>query len=223
MGFEQTNFDTPIYDEESLEPKKAFIISCEGKNTEPAYFDTIKVKLTEYIDALIEIEIVPKLSGGSAPSNVVSDLQNYIKEKYDYQKGYDEFWIVIDREKQRTRRDNIERIMPFCKDNDINIALVNPVFEFWLLLHIVDISKYDTDDLHKNKKVSNKKRFLDAELTTILGSYSKKEGKFPKDIVTIENIQRAIEQEKFFENDLEKIIDSLGSNVGKLVQKIVNI
>ena len=226
MGFEATSFDVPIYEEKSVEPKRAFIISCEGENTEPEYFEAIKEELSEYIDALIEVELVPKISGGSAPTNVVEDLKTYItekKEKYGYQQGYDEFWIVIDREKQETRKDNILKIIPICELDDIKIALINPTFEFWLLLHIVNISTYNTDDIYKNQKVTRSKRFLDAELTKLLGSYSKKAGKFPKAIVTIENIKKAIKQEESFENELEKIIDNLGSNIGELVQKIVNI
>lgn len=224
MGFEPTNFDTPIYEEESVEPKKAFIISCEGENTEPEYFKTLKNILSDYINALVEIEIVPKLSG-SAPSNVVNDLQDYIKEKYGYEQNYDEFWIVIDREKQETRKENILKILPICASCDIKIAIVNPVFEFWLLLHIVDdiLSHYSSDDLYLNKKINNSKRFLDKKLSEVLGNYSKKVDKFPKEIIGIENIKRAIGQEKLFENELEKIIDNLGSNIGELVKKIVNI
>ena len=40
--------------------------------------------------------------------------------------------------------------------------------------------------------------------------------------MTKENIQRALEQEKLFENDLEKIIDNLGSNVGNLIRTILD-
>ena len=230
MGFEPTTFDKPIYEEESLEPKKAFIISCEGENTEPEYFKAIENKLSEYIDVLIKIELVPKLSG-TAPSNVVEDLKTYIeekKEKYDYEQNYDEFWIVIDREKQETRKENIQKILPICEADDINIAITNPAFEFWLLLHVVDdiLSKYNTDDLFDNKVESSKKRFLDKELSKILGNlgnYSKKAGKFPTEIVNLENIKMAIEQEKLFKNEVEEIIDNLGSNIGQLVQRILNI
>ena len=71
MGFEPTTFDKPIYEEESLEPKKAFIISCEGENTEPEYFKAIENKLSEYIDVLIKIELVPKLNESTIPFFVV--------------------------------------------------------------------------------------------------------------------------------------------------------
>ena len=33
----------------------------------------------------------------------------------------------------------------------------------------------------------------------------------------------AIEQEKLFKNEVEEIIDNLGSNIGQLVKRILNI
>ncbi len=53
--------------------------------------------------------------------------------------------------------------------------------------------------------------------------YNKKKGQFNKNIVTKDNILRALEQEKLYENDLEKVIDTLGSNVGDLINKILKI
>ena len=225
MGFKPISFDTPIYEEKSIEPKKAFVISCEGKNTEPEYFYTIKNKLSDYIDVLIEIEIVEKNSGNE-PHNVLSDLLEHTSKKQQddsYDITNDEFWIVIDREKDDTRKQHIIDILDICEDNKIDIALTNPAFEFWLLLHITDISLYENDILYKNEKVSGSKRFLDKEISNILGGYSKKTGKFPKEIVTMKNLKKAVEQEKFFENELKKIIDNLGSNIGELIQRIVNI
>lgn len=225
MGFEATSFNVPIYEEKSIEPRKAFVISCEGKNTEPEYFYTIKNKLSDYIDVLIQIEIVEKNSGNE-PYNVLSDLLEHTNKKQQddsYDVTNDEFWIVIDREKNDIRKQHIIDILDSCEDNNIDIALTNPAFEFWLLLHIVDNSLYDSDKLYKNEKINGSKRFLDKEISNILCGYSKKAGKFPKNIVTMENLKKAVEQEKFFENELKKIIDNLGSNVGKLVQRIVNI
>lgn len=102
--------------------------------------------------------------------------------------------------------------------------MTNPLFEFWLLMHIADISLYNTDDLYKNEKVNTVRRFIDKELSNILkDGYNKKKNKFNKNIVTIENITRALEQEKSFEVNLAKIIDNLGSNIGSLISKILNI
>ena len=78
------------------------------------------------------------------------------------------------------------------------------------------IKKINTNGL-KGRKAQEKKD----ETMTFESNYSfviwdgKSKGSF-------NNILRALEQEKLFENELEKIIDNLGSNVGDLVRRIVN-
>jgi hypothetical protein len=228
MGFKDKGFDKPIYREEDLEPERVIIISCEGRNTEPEYFETIKEKLSEYISVLLEIKIVPKNDNLSNPRDIVCNLENFIEDKYDYKSDYDEMWVVWDREKVQDRKNKILEMIPECQEKNYHIALTNPLFEFWLLLHIVDISTYDRDTLYDNDWTtpSKNKRFLEKELSTQLcsvGGYNKKKDKFNKNIVSKENIQKALEQEKLFENDLEKIIDNLGSNVGELINKILKI
>lgn len=226
MGFQDRGFNTPVYKEKSREPERVIIISCEGRNTEPEYFETIKEKLANYISVILEIKIVPKTSNASEPKDIICNLENYIVEQYDYKSDYDEMWVIWDREKVEPRKVNILKMLPECKAKNYNIAITNPLFEFWLLLHIVDISTYNRDTLYDNDWVtpSKNKRFLEKELLTQLysaGGYNKKKNKFNKNIVTKENIQKALEQEKLFENELEKIIDNLGSNVGDLINKIL--
>lgn len=222
MGFQNRGFNTPIYEEESREPERVIIISCEGSNTEPEYFETIKEKLSDYISVLLQIKIVPKEAGASEPKDIIRNLENYIGEQYDYKSDYDEMWVVWDREKVEGRKAKILKILPECKAKNYNIAITNPLFEFWLLLHVVNISEFVNKDLYENQKFGKKQKFIDKKLVEILeNGYSKKKGKFNKDIVSKENIQKALEQEKLFENELEKIIDNLGSNVGALINKIL--
>jgi len=223
MGFTYRGLDTTTYEEESLETERLLVISCEGSNTEPEYFETIKEKLHEYISVLLEIKVIPKEAGASEPQDVVCNLEAFIEEEYDYQSDYDEMWVVWDREKVESRKQAILDILPECREKNYNIALTNPLFEFWLLLHIADISTYDNELLLTNEKLGNKQKFIDKELVNLLEKgYSKKKNKFNRDIVSIENIQRALKQEKLFENELEQIIDNLGSNVGDLIREILN-
>jgi len=224
MGFTENTFDTPIYNEEEKEPQKVIIISCEGSNTEPEYFETIKHKLYKDISVLLEIEIVPKKSHASDPKSIVCNLDEYIEEKYGYQGEHDEMWVVLDREKVQSRKKNILEMIPICQEKNYHIAITNPLFEFWLLMHITDIRTYNYIDLYNNEKVNTVRRFIDKELSNKLtNGYNKQKNKFNKNIVTKENILRAIEQEKNFEREVENIIDNLGSNVGSLVSKILNI
>lgn len=225
MAFkDRGELNTLSYEEQEEEPEKVIIISCEGRNTEPEYFETIKDKLSDYISVLIEIKIVPKNDNPSEPKDIVCNLETFIEEEYDYKSDYDEMWVIWDREKVEARKKAILEMLPECREKNYNIALTNPLFEFWLLLHIVDISNYDKNILHDNNWMSpaKKRRFIDKELSNKLSDgYSKKKDKFNKSIVSKENILKALEQEKLFENELEKIIDNLGSNVGDLIRKIL--
>ena len=74
--------------------------------------------------------------------------------------------------------------------------------------------------LYDNRKDSQRaKRYLEKELTRQIGSYNKS---IPDtSFITLENIQRALVQEKKFKNNLEQIIDNLGSNVGDLIREIL--
>ncbi len=133
-------------------------------------------------------------------------------------------WVVWDRESIDKRKLQILEMLPKCAEKNYFVALSNPLFEFWLLLHIVDITTYDSSKILENKweTPAKNRRYIDKELSNLLEKgYSKKKNKFNKDIVTLENVKRAIEQEKIFENDVNKIIDNLGSNIGLLVKEIL--
>jgi len=202
MSFKDRAFEQPTYAEEEQEPERVIIISCEGQNTEPQYFQTIKNKLSDDISVLLEVHIVPRDDNKSAPKYVLSDLQQVIEEKYDYKKDYDQMWLVLDREKVRARRTEILDILPECKNKDYKIALTNPTFEFWLLLHIVNIKEYDKKSLFENKKIKKSKRYLEKELSEKLNGYDK--SKLNNAIVTKDNIKIALKQEQLFENEVEK-------------------
>ncbi len=225
MGFKDRNFDELAYKSAALDPKKLIIISCEGSNTEPEYFQTIKDKLSTHISSLIEIELVSKQTEASEPKDVLDNLARHV-EKYDIKKGYDSLWLVCDREKvegRKTGSKGLLHIKPQCDEFGYSIALINPLFEFWLLLHIVDISEYDHKTLFENEKVNKSRRYIDKVLSNLLeGGFNKKSGRFNKSIVTLDNIQRAIDQEATFETEFDKIIDNLGSNVGSLVKDILD-
>lgn len=225
MGFKEKSFGSSVYNEETVEPKKAMILSCEGNNTEPEYFEALKEELKEHIPVLLEIEIVPKNGSGSQPKFIVENMDRYI-EQYDLKEDYDEMWIVIDRESDEPHRKGlIEEIIPQCNEKKYQIAITNPLFEFWLLLHVDDISNHNKQNLFENKWETEAKnrRYIDKQLSEILSGFNKKAGKFPKKMITIENVKRAIAQEKQFKNNIEDILDDLGSNIGSLIQKIVKL
>jgi len=233
MGFEvNRGFDTPLYEEATESEKKLIIIAFEGAKTEPRYFSYIKDNLP--LKALIKIEILKrdeKNTNSSVPTTVVNTITNLfedenrledIKSKYDgFDDCHDIFWIVVDREVQESKKTNLLKAIESCKENYINIALTNPAFEFWLLLHF-DINEYDESDLLENKKTTKKgKRFLEKELSKKIDRYDK--ANFSTEFITLKNISLALRQEKLFENELEEIVNNLGSNVGTLIEEILDL
>lgn len=226
MPFEIRDFNTPDYQEETSEPKKVVVISCEGCVTEPEYFKAVKRKLSSSLKSLVEVEIVPKPSTDSEPQAVLANLESYIANKYDFNEESDILWLVIDRESVEERKHNIEGIMPECLEKGYKIALSNPTFEFWLLLHLTDVNAYSFDTLLQNNWMTPAKnrRYIDKELSNILDKgYNKKAGCFNQDIIELENIKRAISQEKLFCNSYPDILDKLGSNIGVLIEDFLDL
>lgn len=226
MPFIEREFSTPVYSEQTDEPKRVVIISCEGSNTEPEYFHTVKRKLSRRLKSLVEVDIVPKPTNDSAPKAVINNLESHIKSKYDFTNQHDTLWIVVDRESVDTRKKEILDAKKYCDEQGYFIAVTNPLFEFWLLLHVTDISKYNKDQLLVNSwtSPSKKRRFIDKELSQILDNgFNKRKGKFNQDLVTLENIKFALQQEKMFCNTMPDILDNLGSNIGDLVIDFLDV
>ena len=114
-------------------PLARFLIVCEGKVTEPVYFDDIR----RMERGIIELEIVP----GSVPKDVVEravDMKKQserdAKRRQDENLRYDSVWCVFDIDEHP--------FVPEAKQqahaNAINLAVSNPCFELWFLLHFQD-------------------------------------------------------------------------------------
>jgi hypothetical protein len=119
------------------QPKPRFLIVCEGTVTEPRYFRD--VQHTER--SLIDLQIEP----GGTPKTLVERAVGLKREangkarklKDDNQK-YEEVWCVFDID--------AHPLIPEAKDqakaNGIEMAISNPCFELWALLHFQDQSAH---------------------------------------------------------------------------------
>ena len=118
----------------SREPKRRFTLFCEGRNTEPAYFDAIK---RAYPSALIEIRIE---SGAGVPHTIAEKAAAFARKtrrkKDSFEEG-DEVWAVFDRD----QHPRFQEAVALCKQKGIEVARSNPCFEVWLILHEQDYAK----------------------------------------------------------------------------------
>ena len=115
-----------------LEPKPLILVVCEGEKTEPSYFSSFK---SHYKISRITIRTVP---GAGVPLSVVSkarDLKNSADKaaatNLDENLKYDAVWAVFDVDEHPELKTAIQ----LARDNRIELAISNPCFELWLLLH----------------------------------------------------------------------------------------
>ena len=215
----KTEFGKRAIESESQETKEVYIISIasEGK-TEEQYFDGIHDMETGNIVKVERLEKLEDTDTKSHPNHVL-DLLDERKELWQ-EHGIDpnELWMVVDRDKQNVSKDQLNAIIDKCIENGYNLALSNPTFEFWLLLHVKDFLEYSKEDLLNNTKVNKNRRFIDKELSDLLGGYNKKKIKFEK---FEPGINLAIERAKKLTTDNTELLTELGTSVCLLVEKII--
>ena len=223
MAFKERTFNEPTYQDEQIEENSLILISCEGKVTEPEYFEALKRKLGKKIGSIIHVDVIPNLGPGANPQDVLSNLENHIHDVYQFREQFDSLWLVIDREKVEDRKNHLLAIHPECEDKGYRIALSNPTFELWLLMHVAKLNDYCEDALFENAWVTpaKNKRFMEKQLSEILGGYSKKSGQFPVKILNNQNLTNAIKQHPQLNKPFEILLDELGTNVGEIVTELI--
>jgi len=105
-------------------PASILTIVCEGKKTEPIYFDDIR---KQFRLSTLRLSIIPDQG---APISIVNRA---IKEKKKASKD-DDIWCVFDVEVIH-ENPTFTKAVNLAKSNNINLAISNPAFEIWFLLH----------------------------------------------------------------------------------------
>ncbi len=204
---------------ESQNTKEVYLISIasEGK-TEEQYFDGIHDLDSSEIIKVERLEKRDETDTKSHPNHVIDLLDE--RKEYWIEHGIEanELWMVVDRDRQNVSKEQLNSIIDKSKLEGYNLALSNPTFEFWLLLHITNLQKYSVDDLLNNEKVNKTRRFIDKELSIILNGYNKKNLKFER---FEDGINDAIIRAREMQINNENLIDELGTSVCLLVEKLI--
>ena len=111
-----------------------FLIVVEGEVTEPQYLEAIKKSRK-----IRSVDMVIDSPPPTSPRQIVEKARDRRKQakKND---PYDAVWCVFDVEAKATQqaRPDLDDAIQMAKDNKIYIALSNPCFELWILLHTED-------------------------------------------------------------------------------------
>jgi len=206
-------------EQDSMFPKDIFVISIasEGK-TEEQYFDYLSEISNDDIIKIDRLIRDDENDTKSHPKHVIDLLEERTEIWEEYGVEANELWMVVDRDKQNVSQKQLEDIIDSCDEKGFNLALSNPTFEFWLLLHVTGIEKYDSDELLKNEKVKKTRRFIEKELSNINNGYNKSKLKF-EDFSG--GIQDAISRAKNMGTDNSELIKKLGTSVCLLVEKVI--
>lgn len=104
-----------------------------------------------------------------------------------------------------------------CVEKKFGLYVTNPCFEFWLLLHFDEVFELDPDKLLENSKVTAKRRYAEQELRRIYPQYGKNSYKA---VEIVKHIDKAIENEKKFCEDVVRLKNKVGSNLGRLIEEM---
>lgn len=154
--------------------------------------------------------------------HVIGEISNIIKEGgLTYAEGFDKICLIVDRDMKSfvslPGNDQYTYVVDRCKEKDFELYVTNPCFEFWLLLHFDQVFEVDKDKLLENPKVTAKRRYAEQELRRIWPGYTKSSYRAEE---LVRDVDRAIENEKEFCEDVALLKNSVGSNLGKLIENM---
>lgn len=127
----------------------------------------------------------------------------------------DVFGIVIDRDAGNHSPENMARIFDECDEKGYRCFLTNPRFEFWLLLHVADVKSEYPDELEEMLNFNDET--VDKHLLEKTGGGKKIQRK-TFDTYFLPNIDTAIERANGLCTSRNKLLDQLGSTLGKLFE-----
>lgn len=212
---------------EQLEPYKKFFFICEGANTETWYFQKlVDLRKQLGIHPLIDICFLEKTEEDRDITYPIKLLEFADQQKKNEEIGFDmehdKMIVVFDADIFETKVENYDEILRIALENGDILAVSNPAFELFLLLHFPEsyseiISPNQTEIL-KNEKEGNQ-TFIYKLLLEKCGMNCKKNSKIGE---LAQQIDIAIEQEKFLNQDITAVRGNLTCNIGKIIADIRN-
>lgn len=206
---------------EAFRDARLIVIASEGKDTERIYF---KALAKEYTNPRVHVHVLERSENeqnNSSPEHVLKQLNDY-KSQYELEAD-DELWLVVD--KDRWTEAMLSRVATECSQEvAMHMALSNPCFELWLLLHMEDAVSLPPEEqkqwMENRRKSKNADPYLKVRLRQKIGSYHESSYDALTLIVHIENaIERARALDK---NPTDRWPQTLGTRVYLLAESVMN-
>lgn len=117
-----------------------YLIVCEGKKTEPNYFNGLKRKINEKYGNKVDV-LIPNIDVKGTGMNTTSLVKYTQKTVNHANKVYGQVWVVFDKDDY-----NDEQFNSAIDNCNYNVAWSNPNFELWLLAHFKKVNRYVSKD-----------------------------------------------------------------------------
>lgn len=149
------------------EVKRRILIVCEGIVTERHYFDDLRIQTRSLVQLKIEPGGTPKTLVERAVE-IKTTAEKAARSGKDENLKYDSVWCVFDVDEHPYLAEAQQQ----ARDNGISVAVSNPCFELWALLHFQEqrghIERHEVQRLCRHHMPRYDKR-LPCE--TLLGAY----------------------------------------------------
>ncbi len=126
------------------QPRKTILIFCEGERTEPEYLKALKYQPWVRDIAAVDLRVETG-HGGSVPTTLVSLAADARRRALDEEGEIDEIWCVFDVEWPQNHS-GLQGAVKQALQNGIKLAISNPCFELWLVLHFQDHNAWLDND-----------------------------------------------------------------------------
>lgn len=225
---------------EKIEPFTHYYFICEGANTESWYFKKlINLKSSLSIHAMIKIRYLDKTQehANLSDPNQLVEFAKKLKDEgirnaeagiegdethISFDKEIDKMVVVFDADVFERKKTNYHEILEYAAENDLMLAVTNPSFELFLLLHREDSYRQwilpNESEIIANGKVGNK-RFISSLFTDVFGINSKRNS-------TVEelaaDVKVAIRQEREINQDISCCKGKLTSNIGEIIESLMD-
>lgn len=206
---------------EAFRDARLIVIASEGKDTERIYFTALA---KEYTNPRVHVHILERSENeqnNSSPEHVLKQLNDY-KSQYELEAD-DELWLVVDRDQWEDKM--LSRVATECAlEVSMHMALSNPCFELWLLLHLEDAASLTPEEhtlwMENRRKSKNADPYLKVRLRQKMGTYHESS----YDAMTlIAHIEDAIERARALDKTpTDRWPQTLGTRVYLLAESVMN-
>lgn len=118
--------------------KPRFVLCFEDAISAPRYFEAFRAhrKLTT---ASFMVDCDPSVTDPHSVVNYAIELRDELSGNEEFvREDGDQVWAIVDVDRHPNMNDAIQ----LARSKDINLAISNPCFEYWLLLHFEDCAPY---------------------------------------------------------------------------------